>query len=62
VLRRELLRPFLPPRSSLTSDNNILQLIQDLKNANVTVDSIANGEGSLGEGILTGSHKSFEEE
>lgn len=47
---------------SLTSDNNILQLIQDLKNAKTAVDSISNVVKSGGGGILTLSHKSFEEE
>jgi Bacteriophage tail sheath protein len=47
---------------SLTSDNNILQLIQDLKNAKAAVDSISNVVKSGGGGILSGSRTSFEDE
>ena len=47
---------------SLTSDNGILQLIQDLKNAKTAVDSISGVAKVGGGGILTGANKSFEEE
>lgn len=47
---------------SLTSDNNILQLILDLKNAKKTVDALNAIIGTTGTGILTGSSRSFEDE
>lgn len=48
---------------SLTSDNAILQLILDLKNAKATVDSLNNVvKTGAAPGILTGTNKSFEEE
>ena len=63
VLRRGTPSSFSPASfESLTSDNGILQLIQDLKNAKTAVDSIANVAKSGGGGILTGTRKSFEEE
>jgi phage tail sheath protein FI len=47
---------------SLTSDNTILQLIQDLKNARAAVDALSNVAKSSGGGILTAPRTTFEEE
>jgi hypothetical protein len=49
--------------TSLTSDNNLLQLILDLGNARTTVDSLNNIlKTGAAPGILTGTNRSFEEE
>lgn len=47
---------------SLTSDNGLLQLIFDLKNAKTAVDSIAAIVSTTGTGILTGTSKTFEDQ
>lgn len=64
VLRRGTPTAFSPAAlESLTSDNGILQLIHDLKNAKTAVDSLnAVVRTGAAPGILTGTNKTFEEE
>jgi uncharacterized protein len=64
MLRRGSPTAFSPATlESLTSDNGILQLIFDLKNAKAAADSLAAvPKPGAAPGILTGAHKSFEEE
>lgn len=64
VLRRGSPSAFSPATlESLTSDNGMLQLIFDLKNAKAAADSLAAIPRTGGApGILTGANKTFEEE
>jgi uncharacterized protein len=47
---------------SLTSNNDLIQLIYDLKNAKKAVDDLKAIIGTTGTGILTGTNKSFEDQ